>query len=141
MATNEQGQQPSRHEPGVSRKRLLIVEDDPDLSWLLKFLLELEGFDVHAETLGRAALDYASGTRPDLVILDLKLPDIDGYLVCQQLRTLYNPWVVPILMLTCMDKHVDQVRGFTHGATAYLTKTCQTSEIIKTVKLLLQEAR
>ena len=124
---------------GTAKKRILLVEDDEHLGDSLKRLLELDGFEVQIEVSGRMALTQAAKHRPDLVILDLKLPDMHGYQVCRELRKLYHSWVVPILMFTGMDAPIDQLRGFAHGADAYLTKPCQASEVLRTVHMLLGE--
>lgn len=124
----------------TSRKRILIVEDDQPLAELLALQLEEEGFDAHWESRGKAALKFASDHQLDLVILDLRLPDMSGYEVAKQLRQLYHPWILPLLMLTGMDKPVDQLRGFAHGADAYLTKPYNSDELMKTISLLLGEA-
>lgn len=123
----------------TSRKRILIVEDDQPLAELLALQLEEEGFEPHCESRGKAALRYASENQLDLVILDLRLPDMSGYEVAKQLRQLYHPWILPLLMLTGMDKPVDQLRGFAHGADAYLTKPYDPEELMKTISLLLGE--
>lgn len=122
------------------RKQILIVEDEEALARMIGWQLEAAGYEVELATNGTAALQYASAYRPDVVILDLRLPDIHGYEVCQQLRKLYHPWVVPILMLTALNQPIDQLRGFAHGADAYLTKPCEMSELLKTINLLLGEA-
>ncbi|MCM8794906.1 MAG: response regulator [Candidatus Omnitrophica bacterium] len=119
------------------RRHLLVVEDDEPLAHLLKLQLESEGFDVHTESLGKSAVSYATDHPIDLVILDLKLPDVNGYEVCRQLRKIHTPWSVPVLMLTGMNEPIDQLRGFAHGADAYLTKPCEPSELMKTIQLLL----
>jgi len=121
------------------RKRVLIVEDEEALSRLMRWQLESVGFEVKTETHGATALAFAAEHRPDLVILDLRLPDIHGYEVCRQLRKVYHPWIVPILMVTAMDKPIDQVRGYAHGADAYLTKPYEEAELLRTVTLLLGE--
>ena len=121
------------------RERILVIEDDVALAKFLKTLLEGVGYCVHTETAGAAALHDAAEHRPDLVILDLKLPDIGGYEVCRQLRKLYNKWDVPILILTGMDQPIDQLRGFAHGADAYITKPCEPDELLKTIAGLLGE--
>lgn len=121
------------------QRRILVVEDDESLAQLLKMELRSEGFDVRVETHGVLALSYAAENPLDLVILDLKLPDISGYEVAKELRKLYHPWVLPVLMLTGMDKPADQLRGFAHGADAYLVKPYDPEEFRKTVALLLGE--
>lgn len=122
------------------RQQILIVEDEEPLAVLLKMRLELMGYDVHTEGAGNAALHYAAEHPIDLAILDVNLPDLNGYEVCRALRKFSNPWVLPILMLTVRDKPIDQLRGFAHGADAYLTKPFTTAELCDTVKLLTGEA-
>lgn len=125
----------------VSQKRILIVEDDEPLAHLMKMKLESDGgFEVHVETRGHSALSYAAGHPLDLVILDLRLPDVSGYDVAKQLRKLYHPWVLPVLMLTGLDKPIDQLRGFAFGADAYLTKPYEPDELMRTIQLLCGES-
>lgn len=119
---------------------ILIVEDDAGVASVLRRRLELFGFRVHTETTGRTALSYAAEHQPGLVLLDLRLPDIGGYEVCKELRRLYNRWQLPIVMVTGMDKPVDQLRGFACGADAYLTKPFELGEVVRTVELLLGES-
>ena len=121
------------------RQRILVVEDDHAMSRLLKSLLELSGYEVHVEDSGAAGLNYAAEKQPDLVILDLRLPDINGYEVCRKLRQFSNSWSMPILMFTGMDKPADQLRGFAFGADAYLTKPCHPPDLLRTISLLLGE--
>ncbi len=120
-----------------SKKQILIVEDFEALARALRTLLELSGFEVHTEGSGHSALSYAAEHHPDLVILDLGLPDINGYQVCRALRKQYHASVVPVVMLTARDQPVDQLRGFGHGADAYLTKPCEPEELLKAVSRLL----
>ena len=122
------------------RKRILVVEDDERLATVLSTQLQLAGYDVHAEGSGTRALGDAAEHRPDLVLLDLRLPDMGGYEVCKALRKLYTRWDMPILMLTGMDRPIDQLRGFAHGADAYMTKPYDSTELVKTITLLLGEA-
>ena len=120
------------------RKRILIVEDDEHMGDILKMQLESNGFEAQVERDGMSAVKYASTHRLDLVILDLRLPDISGFQVCKELRKVYHPWVLPILMLTAMAEPFDQLRGFAHGADAYLIKPHEPKELLKTVDLLLE---
>ena len=118
---------------------ILIVEDDAEMTQVLEMRLRSVGFEVHAEDRGKTALSYASEHQPDLVILDLKLPDMSGYEVCKALRKLHDTWSPPILMLTGMSEPVDKLRGFAYGADAYLTKPYEPTELVKTVSALLGE--
>ena len=120
--------------------RILIVEDEADMAGFLKERLTSAGYKVHTASSGKAGLSYAAEHESDLVILDLLLPDIHGYEVCKELRKLSNPWGQPILMLTAMAQPIDQLRGFAHGADAYLTKPFDSNELLKTVAMLLGES-
>ncbi len=119
------------------RKRILVIEDNGALSKMLDRWLTFNGFDVRIEATGQAALSCAVDYKPDLVILDLRLPDISGYDVCHGLRQQFSPWELPIVMLTGMDRPVDQLRGFAHGADAYLIKPFDTAELVKILAILL----
>ena len=121
------------------REQILVVEDDPTLAKMIQLRLELVGLKVQTLGKGAEALKVAAEHRPDLVILDLRLPDINGYHVCRELRKLYHSWDVPIVMLTGMTQPIDQVRGFAHGADAYLTKPYEPSELLQVVTTLLRE--
>ena len=121
-------------------ERILVVEDDRTLGSLLRSSLEPVGYAVETKGTGCEALAEAAEHHPDLVILDLKLPDMSGYDVCRELRKMYNRWDVPILILSGMDKPIDELRGFAHGADAYLTKPYELAELLKTVSLLLGQA-
>lgn len=101
---------------------MLIVEDDAPVARLLQRQLEEAGYETAVAGLGSVALQLAETTPLTLVILDVQLPDMSGYEVCRQLRRLYHPWALPVLMLTGMTRPVDQLRGFAHGADAYVTK-------------------
>ena len=122
-----------------NRQRVLVVEDDKTIVQALKVRLEAGGFEVHTEECGMAGVRYATANPLDLVVLDLRLPDINGYEVCKRLRHRYSSWTLPILMLTGMNEPIDQLRGFAHGADAYLTKPYDPAELLKTAHLLLGE--
>jgi DNA-binding response OmpR family regulator len=122
---------------GQRQRSILVVEDDANLAQSVRRLLEGAGYQAHIENSGPSALTYASNHRPDLVILDLLLPGMLGYDVCRELRHLCHPWTMPVLMLTGMDRPIDQLRGFAFGADVYLTKPCEDDELLKTVGVLL----
>jgi two-component system response regulator VicR len=121
----------------VRPRRILIVEDEVPLARMIQWRLQEAGYEVAAVHSGERALRQAAEQRPDLVVLDLKLPDMHGYQVCRELRRVCAPWAVPVLMLTGMDKPIDQLRGFAFGAEAYLTKPFMTGELLDTVAQLL----
>lgn len=120
--------------------RILIVEDEAAIASLLQQCLEREGFDIHVESCGASALSYAAEHRPDLVMLDLQLPDLHGYEVCKALRALYHAWTLPIIMLTGMDAPLDRLRGYAYGADAYLTKPFEPPALVPMILLLLGKA-
>ncbi len=118
---------------------LLVIEDELALASLMRRYFQAMGFRVRAEQTGAAGLLYAAESPPELVILDLRLPDMSGYEVCRKLRQMFPPWSLPIVMFTGLDEPVDQLRGMAHGADAYLTKPCDMTELLKTVSFLLGE--
>ena len=122
--------------PAIFPKRILIVEDDKTTLSLLRHRLEFCGFRVLTAETGAEALKRLSENTFDLVILDVKLPDMSGLDVCAEIRRVQGPWLA-ILMLTGMDRAMDQLNGFGHGADAYLTKPYRSDELIKTIQFLL----
>jgi DNA-binding response OmpR family regulator len=121
----------------TTRRNILVIEDEQDVAELLQARLESAGYDVHVESEGQKGLSYAAEHRPDLVILDLMLPDIDGYQVCRTLQEDAKPWTIPVLMLTAKDQPADKLVGFLRGAGAYLTKPYEASELLSTIEVLL----
>jgi DNA-binding response OmpR family regulator len=119
-------------------ERVLVVDDDPLMLRLVKTNLDREGFQVIAAARGQEAIDLASVELPDLVILDLMLPDIDGYEVCQRLRQFS---MVPIVMLTARGEQVDKLSGFEVGADDYLTKPFAPAELLARVRAVLRRTR
>ena len=122
----------------LNREKILIVEDDPGISSALKVRLASAGYRPRVVDSGGAAVQSAAENPPDLVILDLKLPDMHGYEVCRLLRKQYRSWEVPVLMLTGLDDPQSRLEGFETGADAYLTKPCRPTDLLKTVRLLLE---
>ncbi len=120
-----------------SRPRILVVEDEEALTRLLRSHLERAGYDVHVEHKGKPALVFAAEHRTDLVVLDIMLPDMSGYDVCVEMRRLYHPWILPVVMLTALNQPKHQLLGFSHGAHAYLTKPVQTIELLGTIAVML----
>jgi two-component system response regulator MprA len=119
--------------------RLLVVEDDPQVRAMLSRALGHEGFDVAAAPDAAGALAELRASRPDLVLLDLLLPDLDGLEVCRRLRRAGDR--VPILMLTARDTISDRVDGLEAGADDYLVKPFSTAELVARVRALLRRAR
>jgi len=117
---------------------ILVVEDEPALRDTLSYNLKKDGFTVETVGDGRAALDSARMLRPDLIVLDLMLPEIDGFEVCRILR---REMTTPILMLTARDDEIDRVVGLEVGADDYLTKPFSMRELMARVKAQLRRSR
>jgi DNA-binding response OmpR family regulator len=117
-------------------RTILLVEDDPALALGLRDTLEFEGFSVvHAER-GGQGLSLALKTKPDCVILDLMLPDMNGYEICEQLRS-HNA-IVPIIMLTARGQEADKIRGLDAGADDYVTKPFSVGELVARIRALFR---
>ncbi|HEX2205297.1 MAG TPA: response regulator transcription factor [Longimicrobium sp.] len=119
-------------------RRILIVEDNADLAFGLRTTLEIEGFAVEVADDGPAGLERARRGAPDLVILDLMLPGMDGYRVLRELRG--GGSAVPVLVLTARGEEYDKVLGFRAGADDYVTKPFSLLELIARVEALLRRA-
>ncbi len=120
---------------GFMPEKILIVEDEPSLQETLSYNLTRQGYTVESTGDGLAALESARRLQPDLIILDLMLPGIDGFEVCRILRQEMN---VPILMLTARDDEVDRVIGLEMGADDYVTKPFSMRELLARVKAHLR---
>jgi DNA-binding response OmpR family regulator len=118
-------------------KKILIVEDEPTLVATLRYNFEREGFQVTTASDGETALATARDERPDLIVLDLMLPKLDGLEVCRMLR---RDTATPILMLTAKTEEVDKVVGLEIGADDYVTKPFGMRELVARVRALLRRA-
>jgi two-component system, OmpR family, alkaline phosphatase synthesis response regulator PhoP len=123
----------------LTMPRILIVEDNPDLAYGLRTGLEIEGYDVQVAEDGETGLERARGWSPDLVMLDLMLPGMDGYRVLKTLREGGSD--VPVLILTARGEEADKVLGFRLGADDYVTKPCGVLELLARVGALLRRSR
>jgi two-component system OmpR family response regulator len=115
---------------------LLVVEDDPTLLELLAASLRFAGFAVSATASGAEALRIATHRPPDLVVLDVMLPDLDGFEVLRRLRG--GGWEVPVLFLTARDAGEDKVTGLTAGGDDYVTKPFRLEELIARIRAILR---
>jgi DNA-binding response OmpR family regulator len=124
--------------PSASRKTILVVDDEPHIVLGLRDALEFEGFRVIAAARGKEGIALARSESPDAVILDLMLPDVNGYAVCEDLRRL-SP-LVPILMLTARSQETDKIRGLDAGADDYVTKPFSVNELIARMRAIFRRA-
>jgi len=115
---------------------VLVVDDEPNIIELARLYLEREGFHVKSAGDGRAALREVENLRPALLVLDLMLPEVDGFEVCRRLRAGNNP--IPILIVTARDDDVDKILGLEMGADDYLTKPFNPRELVARVKAILR---
>ncbi len=119
-------------------RRILIVEDDPDLRELLTYELTQEGFSVDAAGLGAEALRLCHRQTPDLVLLDLMLPDFSGLEICRALRRSPETEDVPIIFLTACGADADRIQGLEVGADDYVSKPFQMRELTLRIQALLR---
>jgi CheY-like chemotaxis protein/MinD-like ATPase involved in chromosome partitioning or flagellar assembly len=118
-------------------ERILIVDDDLDSLKLIGLMLQRHGYEVMAANAGNQALTKAASDHPDLIILDVMMPDMDGYEVCRRLRGNQNTRGIPIIMFTAKTLVDDKVAGFEAGADDYLTKPTHPAELASRVKAIL----
>jgi DNA-binding response OmpR family regulator len=127
---------------GSPRPRIVVVEDDDDLAYTLTYNLKKDGrYDVERFAGGLVALDALTARPPDLVLLDLNLPDVDGLTICRELRKNEETRGVPILMLTARVEERDKLLGFELGADDYVTKPFSVKELLARVAAHLRRAR
>ena len=115
-------------------KRVLLAEDEPNIVESLTFLLDRAGYEVSVETDGRQALNAALKNTPDVLILDVMLPELDGYEILRQLRSDGRAKDLPIIMLTAKGQREDRETALDCGADMFITKPFANSEIVAAVK-------
>ena len=120
-------------------KEILIVDDEPNVVVPIQFLMEQQGYRVMIAERGEDALDLIYHYKPDLVILDIRLPGIDGYEVCEIIRLDANCREVKIIFLTARGREADIAKGLSLGADAYITKPFSNTELVTKVRELLEE--
>ncbi|MFM7584218.1 MAG: response regulator transcription factor [Caldilinea sp.] len=122
----------------MNEAKIVVVEDEPSLVETLAYSLRKQGYTLFTAGDGRRALEVARQQQPDLVVLDVMLPGIDGFEVCRILRREMN---VPLLMLTARSEEIDKIVGLEVGADDYLTKPFSMRELVARVKALLRRVR
>jgi len=122
----------------VAGERLLVVDDEENLRTMLEAALRHSGFEVHAAATGRAAVEATAAVRPDLVVLDVMLPDLDGFEVVRRLRATGDR--TPVLFLPARREVDDRVRGLTVGGDDYLTKPFSLEELVARITAVLRRA-
>ncbi|MCK5796185.1 MAG: response regulator transcription factor [Deltaproteobacteria bacterium] len=117
-------------------QRVLVIEDEPDMIRGLRDAMTFEGFDVATAATGQEGVESARRGHPNLILLDLMLPDINGYRVCEEIRT-FDPRV-PIIMLTARGQEADKIRGFEAGADDYVTKPFSVNELLARIHAMFR---
>jgi DNA-binding response OmpR family regulator len=118
-------------------EKILVIDDDSGLLTLLKLGLEREGFTVITADSGKEGLRRAYEARPDVIVLDVMMPEMDGWLTCQRLRSMCD---TPIIMLTAKTDQADVLKGLSLGADDYLTKPCSFDELKARIRTVLRRA-
>ena len=119
-------------------EKVLVIDDDSGLTTLMRLGLEREGFTVVTASSGKDGLRRAYEVRPDIIILDVSMPDMDGWTTCQRLRSMCD---TPVIMLTAKTGREDVLRGLSIGADDYLTKPCSFDELKARIRTVLRRVR
>ncbi len=119
----------------MSLEKIMVVDDDPNICELLRLYLEKEGYTVEIVNDGMAAVEAFQSAQPDLVLLDIMLPRLDGWQVCREIRRFSDK---PIIMLTAKGETFDKVLGLELGADDYVVKPFEAKEVIARVKAVLR---
>ena len=123
----------------MDKKRILIIEDEADMMEMVKFRLEASGFEVICASDGEAGLDKAAKENPDLILLDLMLPRIDGYKVCRELKSDEGYRRIPIVIFTARASEREREMGLDCGAEAYITKPFEPQALVDKINELLEQ--
>ncbi len=123
----------------MSRKKILIVEDEESHLRLFRLLFEAKGYLVRGVMDGRTALDALAEERPDLVLLDIMLPKIDGFEVCRKIKTDEKSKDLPVILLTARTTFADKKRGANAGADGYITKPFKSDQAVAMIQGLIGE--
>ena len=120
--------------------RILIVDDEPNIVFAMELLMKKEGYEVHAVDEGEKVFPAIREFRPDLILLDIMLPKIDGYEVCQRIRADAALKDIRIIMITAKGRDVEKEKGLALGADYYISKPFSTREVVMKVKEILAAA-
>jgi two-component system alkaline phosphatase synthesis response regulator PhoP len=122
----------------MSSRRVLIIEDEPHIVLSLEYLLERDGFETATAADGERGLAMVRELRPDVVLLDLMLPRLDGYQVCQAIKSDPELAPIPIIVLSAKGQEVEVLKGLSLGAAQYITKPFGNAEILEAVRAVLE---
>lgn len=121
-----------------SKRLILLVDDDEHILRSLEIYLKMEEFQVITAAGGREALDILSETRPDLVVLDIMMPEVDGFQVLEFIKSKQEIRTVPVIMLTAKSQDVDVLKGYQEGIASYMTKPFNLNELVDNINLIFE---
>lgn len=121
----------------LTKANILLVDDTPNNLRLLSAMLSDQGYEVRRVVNGQMALKTAQANPPDLILLDIKMPDMNGYEVCQHLKTIEQTQAIPIIFISALDEVLDKVKAFAVGAADYITKPFSEEEVLARVENIL----
>jgi len=123
----------------MSKKKILVVEDEESLLKLESILLTSKGYDVQGATNGQEALDLLAEVQPDLILLDIMLPNMDGFEVCRRIKENPETRHIPVIMLTAKKSREDMAKGHEVGADWYITKPFKSANVVETIQRFLNK--
>lgn len=122
----------------MGKPRVLLIEDEPHIVLALEFLLQRAGYETASASDGNEGLDLVRRWRPDVVLLDIMLPERNGYEVCRVIKADPDLRAIPIVMLSAKGQEVEILRGLEQGAAAYVTKPFGNAEILESIRVALE---
>ncbi len=117
-----------------AKKKVLVVDDEIPIQRIVKFNLEKEGYDVSLADNGKKALESVKQSRPDIILLDVMMPEMDGYEVCKALKQNKSTKNIPVIMLTARGQESDEKKGLDAGADDYITKPFSPKKLMELVR-------
>lgn len=124
-----------------TKKTIMVVDDNPDIITIVKTILEGKGFNVLSASSGQELLNLLQGERPDLIILDIMMPEMDGLEVLSRLKGVTETASIPVILLTAKVQYEDVLGGYKLGADYYITKPFTSTQLVNGINLLLGEGR
>lgn len=122
----------------MGKKKILAVDDEPNILMSIEFILEMEGYDVHTARDGEEALEVAERVRPDLILLDINMPRKDGYEVCRILQEREDMSGTKVIMLTAKGQTLEKKKGLEVGADGYVTKPFSAADLLAKIRTMIK---
>lgn len=120
-----------------ARNRVLLVDDDKQILNSLRVYLELENYEVYTASNGQEALDKVTEHKPEILVLDIMMPEMDGFEVLEKIKGDDDLSAIPVIMLTAKGQPVDVLKGYKMGASSYMTKPFNLNELVENIELIL----